>query len=89
MITLMVQLFYAWRIHVLTRNWLLVGIVTSVALTSAGMLISPSHHFTAPDQLSVSGFIVVWKTTVEVSQYSRMLEIKVSRYLELQPSNHL
>jgi hypothetical protein len=82
LVTLMVQLFYTWRIHVLTRNWLLVAVVTLVTITSAGTLRSPSH-FATPDQLSGFGFIVVWETTVKVVVYTRMLEIKVSEYLEL------
>jgi hypothetical protein len=83
LITLMVQLFYAWRIQVLTRNWLLVIGVTAVSVTSAGMLIIPSH-FTTSDQLSVFGFVVVWETTVKVPEYIRITEIKVSEYLELE-----
>jgi hypothetical protein len=83
LITLMVQLFYAWRIQVLTRNWLLVIGVTAVSVTSAGMLISPSR-FATSDQLSVFGFVVVWETTVKVPEYIRITEIKVSGYLELE-----
>ncbi|EKM82089.1 hypothetical protein AGABI1DRAFT_105441 [Agaricus bisporus var. burnettii JB137-S8] len=34
-ISLMVQLFFAWRIHMLTRNWFLVSIVSILSLASA------------------------------------------------------
>jgi hypothetical protein len=81
-ITLMVQLFYAWRIHVLTRNWVLVAVVVSVSLTAAGKLIRISH-FTTPDRLSGFGSVVTWETIVRVPQYARMLEIKVSEELQL------
>ncbi|KAJ3573318.1 hypothetical protein NP233_g2514 [Leucocoprinus birnbaumii] len=39
-IAVMVQLFYAWRIHVLIQNWLLVGVVVVLSLASGAASIA-------------------------------------------------
>jgi hypothetical protein len=80
-ITLMVQLFYAWRIHVLTRNWFLVVVVVSLSIISAGRLIRHRPLVTPPDRLPVFAMVSTWDTIVKVPQYIKIQEAKVSGYL--------
>jgi hypothetical protein len=59
----------------------LVAVVVSVSLTAAGRFTKISH-FTTPNQLSGFGSVVIWETIVRITQYARILEIKVSEDLQ-------
>lgn len=77
----MVQLFFAWRIHVLTSNFLLVAIVVALALASGGTFksILTLHPYTA-NPLVVCAFVTTWEVMV-ITQFVRFQEFRVSRTL--------
>ncbi|KAF9451119.1 hypothetical protein P691DRAFT_773397 [Macrolepiota fuliginosa MF-IS2] len=60
----MVQLFFAWRIHVLTRNWFLVATVVGLAVTGlVGSLVSTYKLIIIPEFARLhefKGYITLW-----------------------------
>ncbi|KAF5357024.1 hypothetical protein D9756_006675 [Leucocoprinus leucothites] len=67
-IELMVQAFYAWRIHTLTRSWVIVGLIVALSLAgAAGALVTVIRFITDPQarefanmQADLKDVIILW-----------------------------
>jgi hypothetical protein len=84
-IGLSVQLFFAWRIRILTtnwwrRSWLLVGLVCATSITSAGEFplvpLGSCVHIVAPRL--VAGILTSWNGVAKHSRFDQFQETHVS-----------